>query len=157
MSETSTETTEQAEDVFVSGRGQRTALLLLTAAAQLDLDRHVVRSQRGGYRVPAAVAERYEKLGKDLKDDEDAIEEARQGVREERREAREQAQAEQREAYDPQSLEPAAAATSAVNASEGITSDDTSGDDSGDTPARKTASKRTASKRTARKSTSAQE
>jgi hypothetical protein len=155
MSETPTETTD--ETTFVSGRGRRTALLLLTAAAQLDLDRHVVRSQRGGYRVPVAVAERYETLSKDLKDDEDKVAEAAQKVREEARTAREDTLTEQREAYDPATLEPAAAATQAVNASEGITTDSDDGDSTEKPAAKKTASKRTASKRTASKSTPAKE
>ena len=61
---------ETQADVFVKGRGQRTALLLLTAAAELEQPKQVVRAQLGGYRVPADVAERYEKLDADLAKDE---------------------------------------------------------------------------------------
>lgn len=56
---------------FIQGRSSRTALLLLTAAAQLDLDKHVVRSQMRGYVVPAEVAERYEVLLEELEAEED--------------------------------------------------------------------------------------
>lgn len=55
---------------FIQGRSSRTALLLLTAAAQLDLDKHVVRSQMRGYVAPAEVAERYEVLLEELEAEE---------------------------------------------------------------------------------------
>ena len=55
---------------FIQGRSSRTALLLLTAATQLDLDKHVVRSQMRGYVVPAEVAERYEVLLSELEAEE---------------------------------------------------------------------------------------
>lgn len=59
-----------AEGTYIKGRGQRTALLLLTAAAQLEQPKTVVRAQLGGYRVPDEVAERYEVLVKELEEDE---------------------------------------------------------------------------------------
>ena len=57
---------------FIQGRGARTALLLLTAASQLELDRHVVRSQMRGYVVPTEVAERYEVLLEELESEEES-------------------------------------------------------------------------------------
>ena len=57
---------------FIQGRSARTALLLLTAAAQLELDKHVVRSQMRGYVVPSEVAERYEVLLEELESEEKA-------------------------------------------------------------------------------------
>jgi hypothetical protein len=57
--------TEQTH-TFVGGRSQRQALLLLTAAAELDLHKEVVQAQRNGYRVPTEVAERAAKLGTEL-------------------------------------------------------------------------------------------
>lgn len=57
---------------FIKGRGARTALLLLTAAAQLELDKHVVRAQQRGYLVPNEVAERYEALLEELESEEKA-------------------------------------------------------------------------------------
>jgi hypothetical protein len=57
---------------FIQGRSARTALLLLTAAAQLELDKHVVRSQMRGYVVPTEVAERYEVLLEELESEEES-------------------------------------------------------------------------------------
>ena len=57
---------------FIQGRSARTALLLLTAASQLELDRHVVRSQTRGYVVPTEVAERYEVLLEELESEEES-------------------------------------------------------------------------------------
>lgn len=57
---------------FIQGRSARTALLLLTAASQLELDRHVVRSQMRGYVVPTEVAERYEVLLEELESEEES-------------------------------------------------------------------------------------
>lgn len=57
---------EQQTHTFISGRSQRTALLLLTAAAQLEQPKYVVEAQRLGYKVPVDVAERYEVLDKEL-------------------------------------------------------------------------------------------
>jgi hypothetical protein len=69
-----------ADQTFIKGRGQRTALLLLTAAAQLEQPKQVVRAQLGGYMVPDDVAERYEVLKAELAEDEakaaDAVEDA---------------------------------------------------------------------------------
>lgn len=56
---------------FIQGRSARTALLLLTAASQLELDKHVVRSQMRGYVVPSEVAERYEVLLEELESEEE--------------------------------------------------------------------------------------
>lgn len=50
------------ETTFVKGRGKKTALILLTAAAQLEHEKYVVQAQLGGYKVPTDVAERYEEL-----------------------------------------------------------------------------------------------
>ncbi len=61
---------------FIQGRSPRTALLLLTAASQLDLDKHVVRSQMRGYVVPAEVAERYEVLLEELESEEESTTES---------------------------------------------------------------------------------
>lgn len=57
---------------FIQGRSARTALLLLTAAAQLEMDKHVVRSQMRGYVVPTEVAERYEVLLEELESEEES-------------------------------------------------------------------------------------
>lgn len=57
---------------FIQGRSARTALLLLTAAAQLEMDKHVVRSQMRGYVVPSEVAERYEVLLEELESEEES-------------------------------------------------------------------------------------
>jgi hypothetical protein len=57
---------------FIQGRSARTALLLLTAASQLELDKHVVRSQMRGYVVPTEVAERYEVLLEELESEEES-------------------------------------------------------------------------------------
>lgn len=55
-----------SEEKIIKGRSRETALTLLAAAAQLDLPKDVVRTQMGGYKVPAEVAERYEELRADL-------------------------------------------------------------------------------------------
>lgn len=47
---------------FIKGRSQKTATILLAAAAQLEVPKHSIRTQMRGYMVPTEVAERYEEL-----------------------------------------------------------------------------------------------
>jgi len=80
-----------AETTFVKGRGKKTALILLTAAAQLEHEKYVVLAQSGGYKVPTDVAERYEELLAEL-DEGVAAEESKQASKTKTTEAKAPAQ-----------------------------------------------------------------
>ena len=109
-----------SETTIIKGRNQRTAKLLLAAAAQLEQDTRVVKTTMGGYRVPNDVAERYAELDAEL--------------------TKAEGKPEQKEP-----VLPAAAATAAVDAQAA----QDSGETEKKTPARKTAAKKTTPRKSA--------
>lgn len=138
----------------IKGRSQQTALLLLTAAAQLDQHKEVVQTESGGYRVPVEVAERYESLLGDL-------EKAQSGKSSAKADKLAEAHAQEvKDAADAvveaEKERAAAEAKALEEAQSNVSSAEESGDSTPEpTPAKKTAAKRTPAKKTAAKKTTA--